>query len=534
MSRPARGFSLFFSELFKDIYKFFFSFLVKARKMVPNRTFKEAALLVQPRLTQVLVKAVYGAAFSGYDDQKEETQERIIDLFLKEADSCRFKPTMAVHAKRDYLFKSSQKVTILLKTYIGEEIDKYLSMIANVLFDPATRVSFDHLTNNCQNFRSSLLTSKEFEGLFPRTPQNSGSSKTVRGTHDAKAPQYLFSFGDQTERTHALFYNQKSAVETYLNRIDLDYDLIDFLKYCIQGDNTEDSSQRISSIQHLWLAEPVQNSPNHSDEVAGHLWENPRDTLSILQSHIHRPHARYSTQTGQLLDPKAWIRNRLLVLRQLDDFATVAGSLGVALRSISSRGSGFLPTPPKPKAFVYGNIDASAHVRVMSIPLLGDCHLVSYKPSSEGTPTRFGRLNQKSDSPWKYTKTPSGSQVPKVLWKKDRIFSPLLQATDIVVTSSLKFALKLVGSMMHIYTSGGWVHLGLLGHLVIFQLFEGQRARSSPGWLFLIVAFLIACAFFYCVLLVLRIMLGASIAWFIRRFGCTVQEHVNMSVVRLK
>ena len=476
---------------------------------MPNRTFKEAALLVEPRLTQVLVKAVYGAAFSGYDDQKEGTQESIIDLFLKEADSCRFKPTMAVQTRRTYLFKSSQKVTILLKTYIGEEIDKYLSMIANVLFDPATRVSFDRLTNNCQNFRSSLLRSKEFEGLFPRPPRDLGSSKTVRGSHDPKAPQYLFSFGDQTERTHTLFYNQKSAVETYLNRTDLDYDLIDFLKYCVQGDNTEDSSQEISSIRQLWLVELVQNSPSHSDEVVGHLWENPRDTLSILHSHIHRPHVRYSTQTGQLLDPKAWIRNRLLVLRQLDDFATVAGSLGVSLRSISSRESSLLPTPPKPKAFVYGNINASAHVRVISIPLLGDCHLVSYK-TSEGTVARFGRLNQKSNLPLKHSKTPSGSQMPKER-KKDSVFSPLLQASDNVATFSLKFALKLVVSLMHIYTSGGWVHLGVLGHLVIFQLFDGQRARSSPGCQFLLVAFLVATFFFYCVLLVLRIMLGARL-----------------------
>ena len=56
-------------------------------------------------------------------------------------------------------------------------------------------------------------------------------------------------------------------------------------------------------------------------DPADALWELPRDTLSLLRTHLFCRREKYSSIQGYALAKDEWILNRLKVLQQLDIFA---------------------------------------------------------------------------------------------------------------------------------------------------------------------------------------------------------------------
>jgi hypothetical protein len=327
----------------------------------PYRYTKLHRIPIRDRPTLAHVKRVYGVAFSGYNDFSETTQADIIDEFIKEADNCDFDSSKMLKARRSQLHQSSKHIVDLLRTCIGHEVEKYLMKIESVLFDPKTNISFDLTNNNCQRLVSALLGGKDFEYFFPRFPERLES--TLEPFETPEWPQYLVSFGEHLARTKAEFYEESSIVERFLAKY-REYDLIDFLEYNLDRSNYGNANPQISKAKSLYLLIAPEGTATTYD-LTNTLWEMPRDTLAILQSHLHRPVWKYRTESGQLLDDQDLLRNRLLLLEQLDMFNSLAGSLGNIIRSR------LLQTPEMvkrifiPKAHAFTHFNANDKVRII-------------------------------------------------------------------------------------------------------------------------------------------------------------------------
>jgi hypothetical protein len=304
---------------------------------------------------------VYGAAFSGYNDASETTQSEVIDAFIQEANVCNIPLSKSLRARKKQLHESSHRIIDMLKSCIGAEVDKYLVRIESILFDPKTDVSFHLMNNNCHSLVSTLLQGKDFEYSFPRFPEGIG---TTLEAEKPEWPQYLVSFGERIERTKANFHEKSSIVERFLVK-NREFDLIDFLEHSLYTALRKNMDLNLDAVKPLYLLQRRSRPAPDSAEFIDTLWEMPRDTLAILQTHLHRPVWKYRDTNGELLGNRALWDNRFLALEQLDIFASLAGSLGDKMRNNVLKTPGMVERIIIPKAHVFGHLHANDKVRII-------------------------------------------------------------------------------------------------------------------------------------------------------------------------
>lgn len=92
------------------------------------------------------------------------------------------------------------------------------------------------------------------------------------------------------------------------------------------------------------------------------LWSIPRDSVSILHTHIFRSVSKYSNAEHQALAKEQWVENRLRVLHQLDVFASLRGGLAAALMEQRIEKRHLLTKCDSPNAEIYGTMHADENI----------------------------------------------------------------------------------------------------------------------------------------------------------------------------
>ncbi|KAK7968838.1 hypothetical protein PG988_007911 [Apiospora saccharicola] len=273
-------------------------------------------------------KKVYGGAFCGHADAFREEEQRIVDCFVEKASSYRYLPNKDVIANARRLSLHSKGVVKKIRDVFEIEINTYLQKLAETLSDKSTPLRWDLHTNNCQEFAQKLLRNLNIACLFHKLPRNYFSDDTARFKKRWPYLRYLLSFGEQIDTPIALLRPQvKSLVWRYYHA-KRDYcDMIEFAEHfrtkrCVMPTDAwevlcdEDLATGEDSIAKV-----------HGLTLAGALWTLPRDTLSIIQTHLMRDWSRYSDTEGRKLTKHQWVVNRLRVLHQLDMFGSLSSSL---------------------------------------------------------------------------------------------------------------------------------------------------------------------------------------------------------------
>ncbi|KAJ9667256.1 hypothetical protein H2201_002457 [Coniosporium apollinis] len=344
-----------------------------------DKTSRTRRLLHEPRKiparnTLASVKCAYGAAFSGYIDADALKEAAVIDAFISASRRCNFGPAKSVRARHRHLHRVAGGVIDKLCDLISNQVDVHLRRLAKILIDPGTNVSWHMVRNNCQKLIDRLLSGKDFEYIFPRLPKPDARQGARAASQALQWPRYLISFGDRIDSSSFSVPQPNSFVTKFRSRRGSQGDLIDFIEFVLGIDQLEfpaDEVDRVSSDRwrEILLLPFVDGGEDHSDgnltaEVIDTLWLLPRDTLSILQTHILRPYTRYFNATGNRLNLQEWIINRLRLLRQLDVFSSLAGGLGSALLSLFVQDMVVAQTFIIPKSRVFGTARADDRILI--------------------------------------------------------------------------------------------------------------------------------------------------------------------------
>lgn len=316
------------------------------------------------------VKRIYGAAFSGYPTSHSDYEGTILDTFVREAGKCRFQPSKTVPARRRQLHKSATHLCNAVKDAIGNEVKKYICRIASTLLDSTLNLEWDMFTNNCQRLIDRLLNGKDFEYVFPRLPAGFPSLAVSDEWEYFEWPRYLISFGDRIEGQGINIQQPNSCVTRFCEQIGSTEDIIDFLKLKIHQAELDSqaelgSDNRIfKDLKELALVTPQPHTEVYRTTAEDALWDLPRDSLSILQFHMRRPFAKYSSTTGQTFDETQWMNGRLRVLQQLDIIACYAGALGLALLEMFRQEPAMVNKVVIPKSRIFGSLRSNEKARV--------------------------------------------------------------------------------------------------------------------------------------------------------------------------
>lgn len=313
-------------------------------------------------------KRVYGGAFSGfYVNQGDQDAERVVITTLRDkAASCTFQPDNSTKVRSKKLSRLANEVVAKLKILLEREVEIHLSRLVSILMNRDTKTRFNVLTNNCHMFVDRLLRGKDFEYTYPRFP------KSVDERSKYKHPRYLISFGDSLEGISTSRAQPYSFVSSFCQKKRDQGDMIEHIASRIHGSGSETGvpaeDKSLSEYVGSWLMlllEPVGDRFRQSNSLTDLLWELPRDTLSVLQTHLLRPRNKYFNASGKALSSCDWLANRMFVMYQQDAFACVAGALGTALLELYRRDQTSMSKVVIPKSRVYGTVRADERVHVV-------------------------------------------------------------------------------------------------------------------------------------------------------------------------
>ncbi|KAI4256936.1 MAG: hypothetical protein L6R42_005947 [Xanthoria sp. 1 TBL-2021] len=219
-------------------------------------------------------------------------------------------------------------------------------------------------SNNCQRLVDRLLDGKDFEYVFPRLPRGFSSFAPSEAWKHFRWPRYLISFGDRIEGQDISIRQPNSCVTKFCDRGLFTEDIIDFLELEIGQAEIKKGNHSFKDLKELALMTPQRNTEDYQKVAEDALWDLPRDSLSLIQYHLLRPHTKYSTITGKLFDRTQWIDGRLRALQQLDVIACYAGALGSALLEMFYHEPDMVSRITIPKSRIYGSLRADEKVRV--------------------------------------------------------------------------------------------------------------------------------------------------------------------------
>ncbi|KAF2144352.1 uncharacterized protein K452DRAFT_296543 [Aplosporella prunicola CBS 121167] len=270
-------------------------------------------------------KRILGGAFSGHNSHWQQNEADIVQLLVKTSKGFGYIPSKSVLSNRCRLSNACKPIVGLIKDAFGHEVDLHLKRFSSRLMDNSVKLKWDLQLNNCQTFAVNLISDKIFNGLFHPIPRNFVTEERVRLAQNYPMPRYLLSFGTSIDTPIALLRPQaRSLIWKFYHRKRDDCDIIEF------GQNA--AMQKEPELASSWqlLCSVMIDSHSHGPVMVPSetLWELPRDSISILQTHILRKQERYSSTSGYALSKMEWIENRLSVLNSINSFLSLAGSMG--------------------------------------------------------------------------------------------------------------------------------------------------------------------------------------------------------------
>ncbi|CEJ86953.1 hypothetical protein VHEMI04258 [[Torrubiella] hemipterigena] len=351
-----------------------------------ERALERYMLDVEKKHTLGAVKQVYGGVFSGYLETSLE-EEEVIKIFLKQAKRCNLTGSKKLKTQREVLLDASRAICAAIKGLLGRRISATLLQLSQSLMDDS--LLFNTIFRNCQSFVNQLLVKQALGTLFPVPNATDNSWSKSKKRFSEPTTTYLLSFGDQLIARHDDIQQPNSVVAAFLLNGSMGFDLIRFITLLLTIHTTrlKDAQSQAVEMQDDWselLLQPLATDKAQrqlNSELINMLWLLPRDTLSILSSHLLRPYKAYQELEDGNFGPEQWITNRLRLLRQLDVFASMAGGFGSALIQTLTRSEVLSKHVAAPHSLVYGLMRADE--RILSIRVL---HAVCYIVLNRTTP----------------------------------------------------------------------------------------------------------------------------------------------------
>lgn len=276
-------------------------------------------------------KLVYGGVFSGYRASIREKERHVIDLLVSISESFMFIPSKRIMTHYRALRAGASAILTVLKEIISPGVQLRLERFAANLLNPKTTLRWNIRSNSCQTFANNLLRG-DFQGLYPMAPVRTAPKKHLAPPSNDPWSQYLFCFKNTIDSPSHwnLSLQCRSIIWQFYGWSRDDCDLIEFSEWKIHDEPLEARK----SLEVLLLQD--QNAPEDTSAGGGKagmadaLWSLPRDSLSLLQTHLLRRPEKYCNPEGLALTKEAWVSNRLRVLQQLDVFACLGGGLASA------------------------------------------------------------------------------------------------------------------------------------------------------------------------------------------------------------
>ena len=329
-----------------------------------KRYSEERRQIQQNRPVLASVKRVYGGAFTGRDTRLNERENGAVQGLIIASDS--FQQVDGKHVSAHYkrLHTEAAKVVLLVRGVMNHDVSLYVKQFSSVLLNPKTTLRWDARSNTCQDFADHLLRDPKFGGLMPKLPKAFVNDETVRANPEYPVPRYLVSFGISIDTPIALLRPQpRSVVWRFYHGIRDDCDLIEYAERI--NDKQASIPQHLQRVSILGATQPTEG--DNVDDMIDSLFMLPRDTLSILQTHLLRRYEKYSSPEGFALSKREWVKNRLQILQQLDLFGSLCGAWGSAwLAEFLENPAGLQSEACWPDAVTYGTLHVSE-----SVPAIG-------------------------------------------------------------------------------------------------------------------------------------------------------------------
>jgi hypothetical protein len=147
----------------------------------------------------------------------------------------------------------------------------------------------------------------------------------VRNAKDWPIPRYAMCFGFRLDTPLAFLRPQyRSLVWSFYHKHIDNCDLIEF------GEAYRRKPCAFPTA--AWeLLDGIEDTGETKISLIDALWSIPRDSISILYTHLLRDASQYSNLEQKMLTKQQWIQNRLRVLHRLDVFGSLCGALTAAL-----------------------------------------------------------------------------------------------------------------------------------------------------------------------------------------------------------
>ncbi len=277
------------------------------------------------------VKKVMGGAFFGHDDLHTAGEHEIVARFLEAMTACPARMNMSISDPvRHHRALLQRSVDLLLETIrkvFAEEVDFYLTHFANVLANLRNPLKWSLRSNNCQGFYTMLLRNLPIDRAFYCDSQESFTNQGQMTKVYRHSPRYCLSFGfDIDAPAGQLEHPQIRSIIWNFYRLKRDYcDIIEF------SEEFRVKSRAYPIVPWEIIDVAPENSTAH-DTLVDALWALPRDSASILQTHLRRNSSRYSTKEGTAISESEWYENRLRVFHQLDVFTSLCSGFLRAVR----------------------------------------------------------------------------------------------------------------------------------------------------------------------------------------------------------
>jgi hypothetical protein len=271
-------------------------------------------------------KKVCGGAFSGHNTHFAEGEGAAIRCLLDAGSAFQMKAKSVgwVARSRKKLHEVSQPILDAVRKTFGHEINLNLKHFAKVLADRENPLKWDARRNNCQVFSTTLLKGLPIQNIFQPFPKNFSHDEEVRNKKDWPSPRYSLSFGPSIDTPIALLRPQpRSLIWNFYHKKRDNCDIIEFG----EAYRTKPCAFPTESWEVL---DGIEDTETTKTSLVDALWSLPRDSVSILHTHLLRGSSQYSNADQKALTKKQWVQNRLRVLHQLDVFASLTGGLAAA------------------------------------------------------------------------------------------------------------------------------------------------------------------------------------------------------------
>ncbi|UZP38513.1 hypothetical protein NXS19_006329 [Fusarium pseudograminearum] len=245
-----------------------------------------------PKRYRAFMKQVVGGAFCDFFDS--DVEEQLIDAFMHECDHLDY-DNLGSAAQEAVLNKSSERLLLLVKEYLGSRAQAHIISITNRLLDPDVQLQWNRQSNSCQAFCDNLID----RGLF-------GSLFTSEAFDNKLQPFYLMSFVcrpgcDVPVRALSKYEVPNGLTEEYLLKF----------RYGRQGD-----SDIIDSLTEYWTDWGGFEGPIYPYQDL-FPWD-------CTEAYDRYPGNCEKRRAGGLMSDTDWFKNRLNILLGQDTLLAAA------------------------------------------------------------------------------------------------------------------------------------------------------------------------------------------------------------------